>query len=186
MKATAGALALAMMLTGCAVGFTLVEPRRMAIGDLYTVEPQIPWSSTKAGRMELWTVDGPALEAIRFINGIGDGEAWFEGREKEKQPKFRKSMTASEIMEFVVDSLTMLGLEKIEAKGLRPEKFGTAQGFRFEMNFVTRQGLEGQGSVVGGVVKEKLYLIIYSGARAHYYPKHKDHVERIIQSIRMQ
>jgi hypothetical protein len=54
------------------------------------------------------------------------------------------------------------------------------------MNFVTRQGLEGQGSVVGGVVKEKLYLIIYSGARAHYYPKHKDHVERIIQSIRMQ
>lgn len=185
MKRVTGALALAMMLTGCAT-YSLVEPPRAVIGNLYTVDPQIPWSAAKVGKLELWTVDGPALEAIRFISGIGDGEALLEGREKEKQPKFRKSLTASEIMEFVIDSLALAGFEKIEPTGLRPEKFGDAQGFRFEMSFVTRQGLEEQGSVVGAVVKEKLHLIIYSGARAHYYPKNRDHVERIIQSIRMQ
>ena len=95
-------------------------------------------------------------------------------------------MTPSEIMELVVDSVSTQGLERVEATGLRPEKFGAAQGFRFEMTFVTGQGLEGQGSVVGAVVKERLDLIIYSGLRAHYYPKYKDRVERIIESIRMQ
>lgn len=136
--------------------------------------------------MELWTVDGPGLQAIRFINGVADGEALFEGKGKEKQPTFRKSMTPSEIMEFVVDSLAGVGFEKIETTGLRPEKFGSAQGFRFDTHFVTRQGLEGQASVVGAVLKEKLHLIIYSGTRAHYYPKHRDHAERIIQSIQLQ
>ncbi|MBI2080419.1 MAG: hypothetical protein HYT86_01640 [candidate division NC10 bacterium] len=95
-------------------------------------------------------------------------------------------MTPTEIMEFAVDSLAAAGLEKVQASGLRPERFGTAQGFRFEMTYLTRQGLEGQGTVVGAVVNERLHLIIYSGARAHYYPKYRDHVERLIQSIRLQ
>lgn len=185
MKRIGRALALAMMLTGCAA-YSLIEPPRAVIGDLYTVDPQIRWNSAKAGRIELWTVDGPGLQAIRFINGVADGDALFEGREKENRPTFRKSMTASEIMEFVVDSLALAGFEKIEATRLRPEKFGSAQGFRFDTNFVTRHGLEGQASVVGAVLKEKLHLIIYSGTRAYYYPKHRDHVERIIQSIHLQ
>ncbi|MGH7407464.1 MAG: hypothetical protein ACREKF_05580, partial [Candidatus Methylomirabilales bacterium] len=131
-------------------------------------------------------VDGPGLQAIRFVNGLAEGEALFDGGGKEKRPTFRKTMAATEFMEFVVDSLALAGLEKIQPTGLRPESFGGPQGFRFDMSFVTRQGLEGQGTVVGAVLKEKLYLIIYSGARAHYYPKYKEHVERIIQSIRTQ
>ena len=186
MRWTAGTVLLAVLVTGCATAYTLVEPRRTAIGDVYTVEPQIPWSARKAGKRELWTVDGPALQAIRFINGLVDGEPLFEGGGKEKRPTFRKTMAATEIMEFVVDSLALAGLEKIETTGLRPEQFGGSQGFRFDMSFVTRQGLEGQGTVVGAVLKEKLHLIIYSGTRAHYYPKHKEHLERIIQSIRTQ
>jgi hypothetical protein len=186
MRWTVGTLLLAVLVAGCAMGYTLVEPRRTAVGDVYTVEPQIPWSAAKAGKRELWTVDGPGLQAIRFVNGLVDGEALFEGGGKEKRPTFRKTMAATELREFVVDSLAQAGLEKIETTGLRPEPFGGAQGFRFDMSFVLRQGLEGQGTVAGAVLKEKLYLIIYSGARAHYYPKHKEHVERIIQSIRTQ
>ena len=32
---------------------------------------------------------------------------------------------------------------------------------------------------------KKLYLIIYSGARLHYYPKNKGDAESIVQSIKM-
>lgn len=186
MRRAAGALLLGAFISGCVAGFTLIEPRRTAIGDLYTVEPQIAWSSIKRGKVELWTVDGPALEAIRFVSALSDGDPLFEGGDKEKKPQFKKGMTATEIVEFIVDSVAPQGAEKVEARGLRPEKFGNAQGFRFEIQFVTTQGLEVQGLVVGAVVKEKLHLVMYSGARAHYYQKHKDHVERIIESIRMQ
>ncbi|MFQ5930076.1 MAG: hypothetical protein ACE5MK_10270 [Acidobacteriota bacterium] len=185
MKRSATAFALAMILTSCAK-YSLVKPQRVAIGDLYTVEPQIPWSSTSvAKKVEIWTVDGTRLQRIHLVKGLEDDEVMFEGKDDEKRPQFQKYMTPSEIMEFVVDSITLVGHQKVEATNLRPEKFGNVQGFRFEMSFLSEKGLEEQGVVWGAVVKEKLYLIMYSGAKAHYYPKHKDHVEGIIQSIQM-
>lgn len=186
MKRSATALALAMILTGCAK-YSLVKPERTAIGNLYTVEPQIAWNSESgAKKVEIWTADGPRLQRIHFVKGLEDDEVLFEGKDEEKRPKFRKHMTPSEIMEFVVDSMTLVGLQKIEVTNLRPEKFGDVRGFRFEMSFLSEKGLEEQGFVIGAVVEEKLYLIMYSGAKEYYYPKHKHHVDRIIESIKMQ
>lgn len=187
MKRTIAAFALVMLLTGCAT-YKLIEPGRTAVGDLYTVDSQISWSSTRTGKIELWTVDGHSLQAIRFVNGLVDGETLFGGKrtDNKKMPTFRKHMTISEIMEFVVDSVALQGLQRVESAALRPYEFGNNQGFRFELTYVMSIGLEGQGAVVGAVVQERLYLIMYSGTRAHYYSKHKDHVERIIESIRMQ
>ena len=53
----------------------------------------------------------------------------------------------------------------------------------FEMIFTSNEGLEKQGLVIGTIMKEQLHLIMYAGTRAHYYAKHKEHVERMIQSI---
>lgn len=184
MKRVATFFAMALILTGCAA-YRLVEVRRVAIGDLYTVDPQISWSSSREGKIEMWTVDGPGLQGVRFVKGLEDGEVLFEGNDKEKRPKFRKQMTPNEIMEFAVDSVSLLGAQKVEATNLRPEKFGDLQGFRFEMSFLSKEGLEEQGLVIGAVVEEKLYLIMYTGVRAYYYPKHEEHVEQIIQSIQM-
>lgn len=184
MKRATTAFTLVFILTGCAV-YTLIEPQRVAIGDLYTVEPQIRWSSASEGKLDIWTVDGPTLQAIRFMKGLKDGDVLFEGKDEEKRPKFKKHMTPSEIMEFVVDSITLAGAEKVQATNLRPEKFGSVQGFRFEFSFASTEGLEGQGFAVGAVVKERLQLIMYTGVKAHYFPKHKDDVERIIRSIGM-
>ena len=58
------ALLLALLLSGCAT-YSLVEPKRTPIGDLYTVEPQIPWSAAKSGKYEIWTVDGRLLQQLR-------------------------------------------------------------------------------------------------------------------------
>ena len=186
MKRTTAAFALALLLAGCAT-YRLIEPGRTAVGDLYTVEPQISWSSTRTGKIELWTVDGHGLQALRFVNGIADGEGLFGGKRKDdkKMPTFRKNMTIPEIMEFVVDSVALQGADRVESAALRPYKFGNAQGFRFELSYVSSKGLEGQGTVVGTVAQGRLYLIVYSGTRVYYYPKYKDHVERIIESIRM-
>lgn len=182
---SAHALVLAMILAGCAT-YSLIEPKRTTIGDLYTVEPQIPWSSAKSGKYEIWTVDGRALEQIQFISGLDEGEPLFKGKEQHKKQAFKKSLSASEIVELVVDGLAADGVQQPVTKNLRPAQFGAHTGFRFEVSFVAKGGLENEGLVVGAVIKDKLYLIKYTGTRMHYFPKYRDHVERIIQSIQMQ
>ena len=172
-----------LMLAGCAK-YSLVEPNRTAIGDSYTVEPQIPWSAASTGKTVIWTVDGPPLQELRFISKIDDSEAPFEGADAEKSPKFKKGMTGPEVKDLVLEMLAMAGAQKIKAKSLRPFKFGGHPGFRFEVNFVTENGLEKTGMVVGSVIKEKLYLITYAGTRVHYFAKHREHVEEIIESIK--
>jgi hypothetical protein len=47
----------------------------------------------------------------------------------------------------------------------------------------TADGLNKYAIVAGAVIGEKLHLIIYSGARMHYFPKYRDAVEGIIASI---
>ena len=101
------ALLLALLLSGCAT-YSLVEPKRTPIGDLYMVEPQIPWSAAKSGKYEIWTVDGRLLQQLQFVNGLEDGEPMFKGNEQYKKQVFRKSMPASDIMELVVDGLVGL------------------------------------------------------------------------------
>lgn len=182
--------ALAILVTGCGT-YDLIEPHRTAIGDLYTVEPQIRWSTVRRGIIELWTVDGPSLQALRFVKGLKDGEPLFytrslNGRISSEQSRFSLKMTPSEIADFVADSMAALGAEKTEIKNLRPASFGSAQGFRFELTFLSAEGLDEQAMAIGAVIKEKLYLLLYSGIEVYYYPKHKGDVEKMIQSIQFQ
>lgn len=188
MKRAPAVFVLALALAACdsyGLGYHLIEAERRGIGDLYTVAPQIEWSARRKGKVEVWTVDGPSLEAIHFFKGLADGDVLFEVTDQEEGPEFRKHMTASEVMEFVVDSLTSAGAAKIEATSLRPAKFGDLQGFRFELAFLSSAGLEKQGLVVGAVADEKLHMIMYLGVRAHYYPKYMYYVEALINSIEM-
>ena len=188
--------AIIFLLNAC-VSYELVEPVKRDIGSLYSVEPQIAWSRAAHGKIEIWTVDGPALEAIHFFNGIGDGETLFTayGQQKEKLPLFKKDMTANEVMEFIVDSIMAQGppsLVERHLKGtgaqtmhLRPFKFGDHPGYRFELSFLSQEGLEYEGFVVGTIKDDKLYLICYTGTRLYYYPKYKEYVEKLIASIDM-
>ena len=175
---------MALMLAACA-NYSQVEQHRTEIDALYTVDPQIVWSEITSGKTRIWTVDGGALQELSFISGVEDGEAPFivESRDEDKNPKFRKGMTFLEIQDLVADGLAITGVQQLKTKNLRPVHFGNHDGFRFEFECVTKEGLEKSGLVVGSVVKEQLYLIVYYGAHAHYFAKHREHVEKIIASI---
>ena len=178
-------LFVAITLAACG-GCRLVEPSRHPVGDQMTVEPQIEWSAKTDGKLQLWTVDGATLAAIYLVSGLEDGEPIFTIRSRgarEVQPTFQGGMTEIEIAEFVTDSLAAAGLQQLELSGLRRARFGMRTGFRFEMTFLSPHGLEGDSLVAGAVVDDKLYLIIYLGARAHYFPYYRDDVERIIESV---
>ena len=175
---------LALLITAC-VRYSLVESEKVAIGDVYTVDAQIAWNRISEGKTEIWTVDGPLLQELRFIKGIDDGDALFRGGVGKKLPPFKSKMTAIEIKELFETSLAQIGVARMRTLNLRPESFGPVAGFRFEFTYARKDGLEKQGFALGAVIDEKLHMIIYSGTRLHYYPKRKDDVERLIRSIRM-
>jgi hypothetical protein len=96
-------------------------------------------------------------------------------------------MTPGESMELVVDVLASdPGFRQLEARNLRPRRFGPADGFAFDFAYVDRNDLEGQGLAAGGVVGGRLHVIVYSGLAAHYFPKYRDAVERMIDSVRIE
>jgi hypothetical protein len=150
------------------------------------VDPQTRWSAATEGKWEIWTVDGPGLEAVRFLKGLDDGEPLFRGRaDAQKRMKFSKTMSPSELAELLVDGLTAAGAQRITVTNLGPQRFGSADGFRCELAFASRTGLEQRGLAVGAIVAGRLHLVLYTGARLHYYEAHLPEAEKIMQSIRM-
>ncbi len=179
------ALVVAAVLIAACTQYTLVKSEQVSIGGAYTVEPQIIWSKFTEGKAEIWTVDGPLLQELRFIKGLEDGDKLFRLEGKKKLPTFHGDMTALEIKELFEGSLARAEVGQVKTMNLRPEKFGTARGFRFEFAYLTKDGLQKDGFVVGTVKDKKLYLIMYTGTRLYYYRKHKEDVERLVKSIRM-
>ncbi len=173
-----------LLLAGCAA-WTLVDTQRQTVAGRYSVAPQIRWSRIKRDDVELWTVDGAALQAVRFFDPLDDGRALFSGSAEpdDKLPTFRSGMTPTEVQELVVHTVERSGGAKVRASGLRPWRFGGLPGFRFEIEFLSDSGLEMRATIAGAVDGERLLLVTYSGTRAHYYPRYLPAVEQLLQSI---
>lgn len=163
--------------------YTLQEPTRVKVAGFYTVDPQIQWSRGKAQHIEIWTVDGPLLESIRFFDARKQGDTLFTPAPNKKLPTFNKDMKATEVQEFVVDTMASAGASGVEAYNLRPWKFGSLSGFRFELKYVNENGLEHSAFAVGAINDEKLYLILYAGTSMYYYPKYRELAESVVASI---
>jgi hypothetical protein len=162
-----------------------LEPTRVKVAGFYTVDPQIQWSRGKAKHIEIWTVDGPLLESIRFFDARKHGDALFVAGPDQTPPKFDKDMKASDVQEFVVDTIASTGGSRVEATNLRPWEFGVLSGFRFELKYVNQDGLEHDAFAVGAISDEQLYLILYAGTRRYYYPKYRGFAEAIVASIQL-
>ena len=190
MRPWRGALvAVALAALSACTSFSLVEPRgRVDVGDAFSVEPQIAWSRHRSGETEIWTVDGPFLQQLRFVKGLPDGDPLFKVRGRgmgaKKLPKFRKDMTAIEVAELFEAALGRVGGQQITVENLRPERFGNVDGFRFEFRYLTTDGLAKEGFVLGAVKDGRLYMAGYWGTSIYYYPKHKEDAEKVIASIR--
>jgi hypothetical protein len=178
-------IALCFMLAGCATTSTykLVEPNEVQICDLYSVKPTIQWSQIQKGDVRLWTIDGVDLESIRFFSGIQEGVPIIDMSEEKRETPFRPDMHETELVDAIVDAFTLQGAQQVKPRNLRPAPFGSEEGYRFELSYLDTDGLEKEGIVAGAIVDDSLYLIVYTAAKMHYFPKYQAEVENILRSI---
>ena len=180
------AVVLLTFLAGCTGGYALVGPGRTQIGDEFSVGPNMAWSHARDGERHLWTINGLELDAIWFYAGIKDGEALIvDVGADEDVPRFDAGMRPNEVMELILDSLGRTGAIHVEGTGLRPAKFGTMKGYRFELTLQTHEGLIKRGMAIGTIREQKLQLIVYLAADMYYYDKYLDEAERIFASVEM-
>ena len=158
----------------------------MTVCDLYSVKPSIRWSQLNKGDVSLWTVDGAELESIRFICGIREGVPIMDITEEKHETSFRPEMSETELVDAIVDAFSLSGAQQVNPRNLRPTKFGNLDGFRFELDFLNEDGLRKEGAVIGAIFDQSLYLIIYTGAKMHYFPKYAREFEDIVDSIKIQ
>lgn len=179
-----------LVLVGCATAITptMVESPRQTVAGI-SVEPQRAWTRLPTGVLpnsprdgEVWTVDGPLLDQLRFYGQIAPGQTLGTPAQGQTLPVYRAGMTSSELAELVTDTITARGAARVELLSLEPAAFGTADGFRMTYSFANADGLELMGTAKGAVAGGRLYLVVFEAAADHYFARLKPAVDRLMAS----
>jgi hypothetical protein len=177
-------LLLAAALSGCAT-YTLLPAKEREVAPGFYLTPQVEWSAMRSGDNENWTIHGLGLENVFLAKGIADGMPLVKPTDsKEQMPLFRAAMTGSELSELAVETLQRRGATDVRVVSARPDVFGGKPGFRADLAMKTSEGLELVGRAAGAVVEGKLYLLLFTAPRVHYFAANEPTIDKVIASAR--
>ncbi len=183
---------LVSVITSCAV-YQKIEPgQSVAVGRLQ-VTPDIAWSGLNSyyfkinGPSATWTRDGTPINLLFIFDGIENGAPLFEleRRDDMRFPIFVSGMSEADVDELVADSIKQFWqASTIETVRAAPATFADQRGFVFQYRLTAKSELDLRSYAAGAIVRDKLYLIMFTAPRLHYYDKDIDSVKTMIESAR--
>lgn len=183
------ALAATLALSAC-VSIKNAPPGPYAAGKGYTVTLGRQWSDItaimlyQAKGVHLLSIDGPLLNRLYITDGIAPGGFMLKPEAKEQPtPTFRAGMAPNELVEFVADSVTALGYQRVETVNPRPARFGDGVAIRFDLTAKTKEGLDMSGTALVAERGGKAYVILYVAPTEHYYAENLAEVEKVMGSV---
>jgi hypothetical protein len=136
-------------------------------------------------KVKVLSIDGPLLNRLYVTDGLAAGESLVKTATKEKPtPKLRAGMNSSERMEFVADSITAMGYQRVATARPRPTRFGGQTAVRFDITARTEDGLDVLGTALAAEAGGKSYFVIYLAPAEHYYQAGLSEVEQVIASAK--
>lgn len=177
-------------------GYSLVRARPVPVGDgSVVVVPPREWNKISSlwqlddiRAVEDWTLNGPYLDSMSFVTGLRSGRHIIRQRRRDAQqvPEFRANMTAPEIAA-MLESFYRVRAGTIDFKttGLKPRTFMGFPGFQFDFDHLDTDEVWRRGRTVGAVVGDRLYLILFDGARMHYFDNAVQDFEVVANSARL-
>ena len=180
-----------LALSGCVPTYTLVRADQsvpVASGTM-KVKPAIDWNKAPPGastmlKAEVWTQNGPVLDAIVFLGGVKDGTPIVQEQKKEdrKVPVFHASMTPQDLVGMVESYYRIrAGATIFESENLKPTTFLGAKGLDFTYRYVGTDEVKRRGRTVLAVIDQKLYLMTLDGA-AYYFATAQPQFESLLTS----
>ncbi len=182
--------ALALSLTACAatarpvVGSLTSSQTTITLNDTWSDISEFTQGVTPGSKV--LTLDGPALNRL-YVSDIKVGQPMVRSSSKEKPtPVLRADLSFNEQVEFVADSVAALGYFRVETRDLRPQKFGSLDGLRFEVDAQTQEGLNIDGAVLAAMSKDGvLHLVMFLAPEEHYFSASSQSVEKILASAQV-
>ena len=181
--------ALLALLAGCASGGgRLVRASEgVRVFDL-RFDTGMDWARTRLPRIELWTIDGLPLNEFVVISKVRPNEHVFlEARERRRRPDgpwYRPGMRPDEIRDVLLDAMRQEGWTQVTASNLRPARFGTVDGLRFDAQLTRVNGLKYRGTFAAAEHGGRLTHWFWIAPAEHYYGRHAAEVERMFASAR--
>jgi len=182
------AIAAFAALSACAA-ITLAPAGAYVVGDS-AVTLDRNWSDASAAvigrskKVRLLTIDGPLLNRLYLTEGLVEGDYLVRPAQREGDtPVYRTDMSITEQVEFVADSVTALGYQRVETAGVRPVDIQGRRGVRFDIEAQTAEGLDVR--VLGQAFKQgdELYVAIYVAPAEHYYEATLTSAEQAMSSL---
>ena len=162
---------------------------RYKVGEDYAVTLGREWSdislivAARPPNVHLLSIDGPQLNRLFLADGIAEGGYFVKPASKEAPtPTYRAGLSQSELIEFVIDSVAALGLERPESVNPRPASFGAADGLRFDLTAKTAGGLDISGTSLVAERGGKLHVMLYLAPAEHYYAATLPEVEHVMST----
>jgi hypothetical protein len=186
------AVALCGGLLGCQ-SFNAVEAMKSAkVGDDITVYPQVAWANAIGplnGGLSgtVWTIDGFGLNELRFLTGVASGAPLLRipGVEQKDMVLYNTTMLPDDVMEMIASTLGKAGNQQLRTSALRPVPFGTVTGFRFDLAFTTKDGLQMKGITLFAQRRKKLDVLLFVAPSEYYYDQYAPTVEKIFSSVQV-
>lgn len=173
----AAVVAAALSLTACGPLIKLAPAGGYAVGATGGTILDQPWNDASAlqgagyKKIRLLTLDGLLLNRLYLTEGLAQGEYIVPPAQRREAttPTYNTAMSVTEQVEFVADSVTALGYERVTTTAPRPVTINGQRGVRFDFTAVNPDGLNYKG--VGQAVKrdDKLFVAIYLAPEEHYF-----------------
>lgn len=174
------------LLAACATGGKLQSAGRTEVLGM-AVDNSLDWARYPGARQEIWTIDGTALNQLRLITGTRPREHVFHlGKERRNAPHrawYRPGLRADEQHELLLAALREQGWADVESSHLRPARFGTLDGLRFEFTMASLRGLRYAGTAAMFERDGTLTTIYWQAPVEHYHARDAAAVAALIDSI---
>lgn len=170
--------AAALLLSGCAGGYTLVKPVPVVVAQgTINVTPSTAWNKAPRAPFDIpeeenWTQNGPLLDSVTFIGGLKDGQAIAKQRAKDDQkvPVFRSNMTPQDLTSMVESFYRIkAGTSVFETIRLSPSTFLGQMAIEYDFSYVAGNEVKRKGRAVIAVIDGKLYFMSLDAAALHYF-----------------
>ncbi|MFA6985509.1 MAG: hypothetical protein WC213_04840 [Arenimonas sp.] len=152
------------------------------------LDTSLDWARIKRARIELWTIDGLPLNEFVVVSRVRPGEHVFlAARERQRRPDgpwYRQGMRPDEIRDVILDGLRQQGWANVSASNLRPARFGSVTGLRFDARLTHRNGLLYQATFAAAEHGGRLTHFFWIAPSEYYYGRDIAAVDRMLDSAR--
>lgn len=183
----------ATVLSGCAGGainakYTPLGSESHTVGSVYQATAADGWqlfsSTFDVDFIVHWTADRSHSANFAHFIDISDGGALFTTSDPDF-PLFRSDMSPEQVAAMLKESMELRGMPSIETENIRPAKFATLPGFKFDTNYVRSDGVEGQGIALGTIVNSRLQLIYFTSS-VETFGQYVEDAEFMMKSLTLQ